>query len=781
MLHARTLIRQLSNMAKNKVKAIYEEHLPLEVIVEQLNSGLLQKSTLRINQKAHLISFLSNPNKNEKDIVVEGVYQNRAFSGDLVAYQILPKEKWKLNKADLVADLISPSNGVSEYPVVGSNDVTFCGKIYNSENVEEKYLQKSAKVVGIIEKVHPRKAMGYAKTYNKNFALFSPLDSRVPRMLIPIKELPKGFAERPQDFSDNLMIGLVNRWEISGKFAMGTLLKSIGGDKDDLVEAATEGILSENDLDDSPFPDDIDADIPDFEITEEDVMQRKEFDFRKKCVFTIDPATARDLDDACSVENLGNGIYEIGVHIADVSHFVYPGTLVDDIARERTTSVYLVQRVIPMLPRKLCENLCSLNPGVDRFSFSVIWHMKKDGSVISTKFGKSLISSCCKLHYEHAQDMIEEPDRHFEDDYLPNIHNGFTASDISWRVNVLHHIAQILRGKRKDSGSISIQQCKIKFSLNQDDGMPSGIGSYQSRESNKLIEEFMLKANESVAEKLVENYPDNSIIRRHVGPKENVIKETKKVLARMGIEIDLTSSKEMQNALNKLHNDPNKPSPVSLVVASLLSKCMSLATYHSTGEFDSPTDYFHYGLSMPLYTHFTSPIRRYPDLIAHRQLQAILEHKKESPMTFDEVSELAELSSLKKYASKLASDKSGELFLWMFLKEQLEMYEQASVIEIGSESIDVLVLRYGVQVRVWKDYMEEGTEFQVKEKEWAHITWPATDIHPKCSQRFKLLDQVVVSMKAGKQLFKINGTIVRPESADWQNVPKISGVATEDV
>ena len=774
------IIRRFAAMYKT-LKPIYEEHIPLETIVENLNSGILQKSTIRINQKMHSLAFLSNPNKNEKDLVVEGVNQNRSFNGDLVAYKILPKEKWKLNKAELVTYLIGSGGSGSEYPVLGSDNVTFQGKVYTSENVEEKYLQKSAKVVGIIEQIHPRKAMGYAKVYNKNFALFSPLDSRVPRMLIPLKEFPKGFAERPKDFSENLMIGLVNRWEVTGKFAIGTLLKSIGGDKDDLVDAATEGILTENDLDYSPFPDDIDADIPDFEITKEDVDQRSEFDFRKKCVFTIDPATARDLDDACSVEDIGNGVYEIGVHIADVSHFVYPGTIVDDIARERTTSVYLVQKVIPMLPRKLCENLCSLNPGVDRFSFSVLWHMKKDGTVLSTKFGKSLISSCCKLHYEHAQDMIEDADRHFEEGYLPDIHNGFKASDLSWRINVLHNIAQIIRAKRKDSGSISIQQCKLKFSLNQDDGMPTGIGSYQSRESNKLIEEFMLKANESVAEKLVEHFPDNAIIRRHVGPKENVMKETKKLLDRMGIEIDLTSSKEMQEALNKLHNDPKKPSPVSLVVASLLAKCMSLATYHSTGEFDSPTEYFHYGLSMPLYTHFTSPIRRYPDLIAHRQLQAILEGKPESPMNFDEVSELAEVSSQKKYASKLASDKSGELFLWLFLKEQLELYEQASIIEIGSESIDVLVLRYGVQVRVWKDYMGEGTEFQVKEKEWAHITWPATENEAKSSKRFQLLDQVVVSMKAGKQLFKINGTIVRPDSIEGQNIPATSGFATEDV
>ncbi|XP_063675436.1 DIS3-like exonuclease 2 [Bolinopsis microptera] len=774
------ILRRLS-MAARALKPIYQEHLPLETIVEKLNFGELFKSTLRIHQKHHSIAFLSNPVKSEKDFLVEGNNQNRAFNGDLVAFEILPRENWKLNKSELMTNLIGNSSKDTDLPVMGQDEISFQGKSYNALNVEDKFLQKTAKIVGIIEKIHPRKAMGYAKVYNKNFALFSPLDSRVPRMLIPLNEFPKGFAERPKDFADNLMIGLVKRWELNGKFAMGSLLKSIGGDKDDLVVAATEGILTENDLDDSPFPDDIDAGIPDFKITAEDVAKRQEFDFRKKCVFTIDPATARDLDDACSVEEIGDGLYEIGVHIADVSHFVYPGTVVDDIARERTTSVYLVQRVIPMLPRKLCELLCSLNPGVDRFSFSVIWKMKKDGTVLSTKFGKSLINSCCKLHYEHAQDMIEEPDRDFEEGYLPEIHNSFTHRDLSKKVNILHSIAKILRKQRKESGAISIQQCKIKFSLNKENSMPSGLGSYKSKESNKLIEEFMLKANVSVAEKLIEHYPDNAIIRRHSGPKENVLKETKKVLERMGIEMDTTSSKMMQAALNLLQHAPNQPTSVGLVVASLLAKCMSLATYHSSGEFDSPTDYFHYGLSMELYTHFTSPIRRYPDLIAHRQLQAILEGKKIGPMDFDEVSELAELSSQKKYASKLASDKSGELFLWLFLREQIAMHEPASVVDIGSESIDVLVLRYGVQVRIWRDYIGENIEFQAKEKHWAHITWPAEGDKKKCSKRYELLDNVVVIMKAGKQLFKINGALPRPDSTDELHVPNLEGFASEDV
>ena len=149
-------------------------------------------------------------------------------------------------------------------------------------------------------------------------------------------------------------------------------------------------------------------------------------------------------------------------------------------------------------------------------------------------------------------------------------------------------------------------------------------------------------------------------------------------------------------------------------------------------------------------------------------------------MTFDEVSELAERSSYKKYASKLASDKSGELFLWLFLKEQVTMYEPAVVVNVGTESVDVLVLRYGVNVRVWKDYMGKGVEFQAKEKQWAHITWPQDSEFKKLSKRYSLLDSLVVAMTAGKQIFKINGSIPRPDSLENLNLPKLETAETED-
>ena len=765
-------------------KVIFENHLSLQELVQRFNDGTVHKGSIRINAKNYHYAFASNPlgAKAAKDVVFENTSsRNRALQNDIIGFEILPRAQWKVDKQALAEFLILTNPKAKDKPVQTEAGVEFMGQSYNVNNVEERFLQTTAKVVGIFEKKHPRKAMGYAKVFSKMYAIFSPLDNRIPRILIPLDQFPAGFIERPRDFAENLMIALIDRWEVNSDFAVGTLLKSIGGDKQDQIDAATEGILSEFDLEDTPFPETLDAEIPDVDLTPEEVEKRREFDFRNKCIFTIDPATARDLDDACSIEDLGNGTYEVGVHIADVSHFVTLGNNVDAIAQRRTTSVYLVQRVIPMLPRKLCEVLCSLNPGVDRFSFSVVWIMDANGDIISTKFGKSLIASCCKMSYQHAQDMIDDPNRVFQQDELPQIFGGFTSKDISDRVNLLFKISQCLRQKRLDAGSISINQCKVSYSLNKEDGMPTGLGSYKSGESNKLIEEFMLQANISVAKKVVEHYPESAIIRNHNGPKEDVLMEAKKMFDAMGIEVDTTSSKSMQEALLGMVDQNGKPTTLNLVVSSMLAKSMTLAMYICAGDAEE-ADYWHYGLSVPLYTHFTSPIRRYPDLIIHRQLQAILEGHPESPMSGEEVAELAEQSSYKKYASKQASDKSNELFLWMFLKEQNGLYEKAVIMDIGTESIDVLIIRFALQIRVWKNYM--GVEqFQSKIHEFVNVVWKPDNKKGLRGgkQQFRMMEEVNVKLMAGKQLFKMNAEIARHGQVAEDDIPKVDSASFTDI
>ena len=251
-------------------------------------------------------------------------------------------------------------------------------------DIWQQFVRKTGKVVSILEKKNSRCTVGYLKLFpdkNPNYALFSPIDNRFPRMKIAKNHCPPDFFTRPQDFEDFLFLAKLTQWD-QIPFALGTLEQKLGSDKD--IDARTKGILLENAVDFEEFPEKIEENLPNlpFKIPENEIQKRR--DFRQECVFTIDPLTARDLDDALSIELLENNTYKVAVHIADVSYFVKDHTALDKEAENRATSVYLVQKVIPMLPRTLCEHLCSLNPGEDRLTFSVEWILSPEGEILDT-------------------------------------------------------------------------------------------------------------------------------------------------------------------------------------------------------------------------------------------------------------------------------------------------------------------------------------------------------------------------------------------------------------
>ena len=254
----------------------------------------------------------------------------------------------------------------------------------NYPDLWQQFVRKTGKVVSILEKKNSRCTVGYLKLFqdkNPNFALFSPIDNRFPRLKIAKNHCPPDFFTRPQDFEEYLFLAKLIQWD-QISYGLGTLEQKLGSDKD--IDARTKGILLENSIDYEDFPKKIEENLPDlpFKIPENEIQKRR--DFRQNCVFTIDPLTARDLDDALSIEKLKDNTYKVAVHIADVSYFVKDKTALDKEAENRATSVYLVQKVIPMLPRTLCEHLCSLNPGEDRLTFSVEWILSPEGEILDT-------------------------------------------------------------------------------------------------------------------------------------------------------------------------------------------------------------------------------------------------------------------------------------------------------------------------------------------------------------------------------------------------------------
>ncbi|KAL3862206.1 hypothetical protein ACJMK2_008193 [Sinanodonta woodiana] len=614
----------------------------------------------------------------------------------------------------------------------------------SSAQKAEKLLLRTGKVVAIIEKKHTRACTGYIRLLpdkNPDRALFSPIDHRLPRILLPMSDCPPDFKERPNDHANTLYIARITDWPENSSMAFGRLARSLGEAGE--IEPETEGILIENGVDYSEFPEEALESLPKglpWSIPADEMSRRR--DFRQQCVFTIDPSTARDLDDAVSVEQL-----EVGVHIADVSYFVQEDTVLDKIAASRSTSVYLVQKVIPMLPRLLCEQLCSLNPDEDRLTFSVVWKIKGNGEITEEWFGRSVIRSCVKLSYDHAQGFIEEPERDWTHEELPPITEGFSVQDIKNKVLILEKIAKKLRQKRFDSGALRLDQVKLQYSLDAQTGLPNGYWVYQQKDSNRLIEEFMLLANMAVAHKINSAYPEKALLRRHPPPQSKMADDLRSLWS---------------------YSDPNDEYSVARmqVLVSLCARPMQNAKYFCTGCLDDENLYHHYALNVPLYTHFTSPIRRYPDIIVHRLLSAALDYCHEPNKTPELIQKQADHCNDRKQASKRVQDLSSELYFAVFVKMAGPLEERGMVMAVHDKAFDVFVLKLGVSKRVYLDKLPLKHSSYMSEKKVPKLTltWKAEADGTELVQDIQIFSHVDCVLLSGEVPLQWMAIIKRPQN-----------------
>eukprot|EP01060_Flectonema_neradi_P026431 TRINITY_DN353_c0_g1_i1.p1 TRINITY_DN353_c0_g1~~TRINITY_DN353_c0_g1_i1.p1 ORF type:complete len:615 (+),score=139.03 TRINITY_DN353_c0_g1_i1:146-1846(+) len=419
----------------------------------------------------------------------------------------------------------------------------------------------------------------------------------------------------------------------------------------------------------------------------------------ERFVVSIDPATARDLDDALSCEPLGGGNYRVGVHIADVSAFVPFGSALDEEARKRATSVYLVQKVIPMLPRKLCEEHCSLNTLGDKLAFTVEWTMDSRGRILKEWMGQTVIRNQCKMAYENAQDII---DNKFDPScldlsHLPPSRHRWAIDKIKDAVHGLWTIAANIRQARFDRGALSLNQAKMYFDFENNDTntAPKGWHLHETAEANWLVEEFMVMANARVTEKTIEFCPDNALARWHESPDTSRFKTLRDALKRKGQEMKVSSGRALADSLERLGKHRE-----AATIKALTIRCMHLAKYCCTTE-AADHSLSHYALNLPLYTHFTSPIRRYADLVVHRVLKCALEIEgivqrairdgvpedqisispKEVPsgqllLHESDVTDVALHCNERKEEARKCSDQSIELYYCLYLQS---LYEQNKV------------------------------------------------------------------------------------------------------
>ena len=403
------------------------------------------------------------------------------------------------------------------------------------------------------------------------------------------------------------------------------------------------------------------------EITAEDIKGRR--DFRDILTFTIDPADAKDFDDALSFRKLENGNYEVGVHIADVTHYVRPGSLVDEEARSRGTSVYLVDRTVPMLPEKLCNKLCSLRPNEEKLTFSAVFEITPLGRIADQWFGKTIIYSDHRFAYEDAQKIIDAPEQAHEE----------VPADIKDAVLTLHSLATKLRKKRFAAGAISFERPEMKVEVDEK-GRPVNVYQKVTKEANWLIEEFMLLANRSVAEfvatgckgtpeaaaKGARKHAKTFVYRVHDEPNQEKVEALRNFIGNFGYKMGSTSNgKEISKELNNLFAAA-KDTPEYNAIELLSLRTMAKARYDTE-------NLGHYGLAFKYYTHFTSPIRRYPDMLVHRLLEAYLQGAESAKKeTYDKlckhaserevVAAEAERSSIKYKLVEFMQDKVGYVF-----------------------------------------------------------------------------------------------------------------------
>ncbi|CAG8448990.1 9810_t:CDS:10 [Diversispora eburnea] len=649
------MIRNEGKIGKDR-KVPYDDHLTASKIESGIKSGKLLQGTLNINIHNYL-----EVNGVETQIIILGRSRlNRAIQGDVIAVELLPKSEWTISSTAVVLEEEEETTELNEEIMNQSNELN---------NESAKTLQPTGKVVGIIK----RNLKGSATSNIAENVLISPLDRRIPKLTIRTRQAHNLMSQRT--------LIAIDSWPKNAKYPLGHFVRVLGPAGDKSTE--TEVLLLEHDISHQEFSPRVLSNLPEegenWKVTDEHLRDR--MDLRHLNVCSIDPPGCTDIDDALHVRSLPNGNYEVGVHIADVTHFVKPNTALNEEAESRGTTVYLVDKRIDMLPELLGTKK------VDRLAFSCIWELNSEAEILNVKFVKSVISSKASLTYEEAQLRIDDK----------RARDGLTKG-----IRILNQLAKKLRQRRLERGALTLASPEVRFKLENDSQDPVDV---------ELI----------------------------------------KALTPYGMSLTFESSKSLSDSLEKavLPEDPyfNK------LLRILTTRCMTSAVYFSAGS-TVAQEYKHYGLAADFYTHFTSPIRRYSDIIVHRMLAVAIDFDKSYSSELTDMYKVQKICDNLNYRhrmAQMAASSSVELHTYLFFKGKLER-EEAYVVKILKNGFIVLVPRYGIEGIVYSA-TKKSAAAAASQKHVAPITYNVltnsleSTLEDGQKISIKLFDRVIVQIK----------------------------------
>ncbi|TGZ83054.1 ribonuclease R [Ascodesmis nigricans] len=669
---------------------LYPEYYSMSKMQTGIRSGTMHQGTFNVSPYNFLEGTIHVPAFDRPLIVLGRENINRAVTGDLVVVELLPKDQWKQPSSKIVEEeaLGKNDNAETEGPEVIETEQERRALIDEAKRSQqgsaEGRPQPTAKVVGIIKRnwryyvghIDPS-SVAKSKGRGQQTVFLLPMDKRIPKIRIRTRQASEITGKR--------IVVSIDTWDRTSRYPVGHYVRSLG--ELETKGAETEALLLEYDVQYRPFPKAVLDCLPreghDWVVPPmDDPRWKGRVDYRDKLICSIDPPGCQDIDDALHATLLPNGNYEVGVHIADVTHFVKPNTPMDDEATARGTTVYLVDKRIDMLPMLLGTDLCSLKPYVERFAFSTIWEITPDADIISVKFNKSAIKSREAFSYEQAQLRIDDKSQ---------------QDELTQGMRILLQLSKKLKQKRMDAGALNLASPEVRIEADSETSDPIDVKTKQLLETNSLVEEFMLLANISVATKIYDAFPQTAMLRRHGAPPATNFEDLQKQLqVRKGLSLRVDSSKALADSLDECVD--SKEPFFNTLVRILATRCMLSAEYFCSGTQAYP-EFRHYGLASEIYTHFTSPIRRYADVVAHRQLAAAIDYEPLHPM-FHSKSKLEAICkniNVRHRNAQFAGRASVEYYVGQALKARGMAQEEAFVMKVFSNGIVVFVPRFGIE------------------------------------------------------------------------------------